>query len=814
MGTQAAGGRKGAAMSKFGPGSGIDYALGERTPVMRNAAITAPDAPKRRKRRGIFAKIKALSQRVWPAYDSKHWKPRQQVKIANAAARQFIATGADPQFRPVYPHPLRAGWYMLEVRLRLPSIFSNTKLYPNMGDGESDATAFCLRVRTERLSKRLIYISKAATVRFDPLEAMGAFEIQHLRLVRVTESFAAERMRQKLAAKHPAYGSKARQQANASSNEKVNSNGVAQIWDDYNKVFKTDSGLVSYAQWIEHVEVPNLPGTASQSIAMAAWSWKPRFSIITPVYNTDERALRACLDSVLAQTYPHWEICIADDASSEPHIRNILTEYSDRDARIKVTFRSENGHIVEASNTALSLATGEFVVLLDHDDLLASHALYSVAEALQQRPTAQLVYSDEDKLDATGQRCDPYFKPDYSPDLLYSQNYFSHLGVYRRELVHAVGGFRKGYEGSQDYDLVLRCLARLTDLRDVLHIPQVLYHWRMAEGSTAGGHEQKPYATEAARKALQDHFDRQSLKVTVDVTAPGIYRHRRHVPEPAPLVSLIVPTRDGYEVLRTCIDSIVKHTTYANYEILIVDNQSTCAQTLAYLEELSAVSIARVLRFDRPFNYSAINNFAVRHAEGSILALVNNDVEVISGDWLTEMVSHAIRPDIGCVGAKLYYPNDTVQHGGVVCGMGGVANHSHRHFPRHSPGYFGRLWVIHNVSAVTGATLVLRKELYDAVGGLDEEGLPVAFNDVDLCLKVMALGYRNLWTPFAELYHHESVSRGADETPEKQARFRRECEVMQQRWRPALARDPYYNPNLSLHREDFSLGISLSHSDA
>jgi GT2 family glycosyltransferase len=392
---------------------------------------------------------------------------------------------------------------------------------------------------------------------------------------------------------------------------------------------------------------------------------------------------------------------------------------------------------------------------------------------------------------------------------LYSQNYFSHLGVYRRELVQAVGGFRAGYEGSQDYDLVLRCVARIEDARDVVHIPEVLYHWRMAEGSTAGGHEQKSYASEAGRKALQDHFDAAALAVHVTVRAPGIYRHRWAMPSDAPLVSLIVPTRDGIEVLRTCIESILEKTSYRNYEILIVDNQSSCPRTLAYLAQLAATGKARVLAYDRPFNYSAINNFAAAQARGSILGLINNDVEVINADWLTEMVSHVVRPDVGCVGAKLYYPNDTIQHGGVVCGIGGIANHAHRHFAKDSPGYFGRLWLIHNLSAVTGAALVVRKPVFDEVGGLDEAGLPVAFNDVDLCLKVKQAGYRNLWTPFAELYHHESVSRGSDEAPEKRQRFLGECAVMYARWDRELACDPYYNPNLTRQREDFSLNAAV-----
>lgn len=762
-------------------------------------------APVRTKQRSLLIQAKTQLKRAWPVFGRKDWKPKLQVQAINARDGQFLSTGADPQLKLAFPHAIRAGWYMLEVKLRLPSTFAEAKLYPDMGEGESDATAIGLPIRTEKLAKRLVYLPSAAvTLRFDPMDVEGAFTVQHLRLARVSESFALKRMRQKLAARHSAYAPNAKQKAQPGCGQ--------QLWIDYCKLFelaKHRHQAISYVEWIINVETPKLLTRAAQATEIATWTWKPRFSIITPVYNTDASALRNCLESVLAQSYGHWELCIVDDASSAPHIRRILSEYAARDVRIKVNYRSENGHIVQASNTALNMATGEFIVLLDHDDVLAPHALHAVARALQSRPTAQLVYSDEDKLDINGERCSPYFKPDFSPDLLYSQNYFCHMGVYRRELVQAAGGFRKGYEGSQDYDLVLRCVERISDLRDVLHIPQVLYHWRMVEGSTANGHVQKPYATEAARKALQDHFDSQGLRVLASVDAAGIYRHRWPIPDPAPLVSLIIPTRNGYGLLKTCIDSIVQRTSYTRYEILIVDNQSTCKQTLAYLDELAALGCARVLRYDHPFNYSAINNFAARQAKGSLLGLVNNDIEVISPDWLSEMVSHAVRVDIGCVGAKLYYPDDTIQHGGVVLGIGGVAGHSHKYYQRVADGYFSRLRVVHNVSAVTGAVLILRKHLFDAVGGLDETGLPVAFNDVDLCLKVMGAGYRNLWTPFAELYHHESVSRNAEDTPEKQARFHNECEVMRQRWGTLLATDPYYNPNLSLLREDYSFSTDM-----
>jgi len=750
----------------------------------------------RRLKQRLSQHVLPVVRHAWPLYGAADWHAANELRQGLKTPERFVSLGKDPYFR--LKHMVPAGWYMFEARLRLPSGWVEAKLYPDSGEGESEATALPLRLHSERLCKRLVYLAAPARLRFDPLSAPGTLEVQHLRLVKVGANFARRRLQQKLVAKHPLH---ARRAAAVPPLEVQPDNDA--LWSDYCKLFQRGSELVSYQDWIACSEQPQVPSVAAQRAATAAWCWKPTLSVVIPTYNTDPDMLRACLDSVLAQGYPYWELCIADDASTKPHVRSILEYYMRQDARVKVHFRSENGHIVAASNSALALATGEFVVLLDHDDELPSHALFAVVEALQARPSAQLLYSDEDKLDEEGKRCGPYFKPDFALDLLYSQNYFSHLGVYRRALVEAVGGFRAGFEGSQDYDLVLRCVAQVKDHRDILHVPQVLYHWRMAEGSTARGQEQKSYASDAGRRALQDHFDSTGQDVTVTETYPCIYRHRWKAPQ-QPLVSLIVPTRDGVELLRTCIESIRARTTYASYEIVIVDNDSRCEQTLAYMAQLQAAGHARVLRYAQPFNYSAINNFAARHVQGSILGLINNDIEVMNPDWLTEMVSHAVRPDIGCVGAKLYYPDGTIQHAGVVCGMGGIAAHVMRHLPKESPGYFGRLWVIYNPSAVTVAALLVRKEVFDGAGGLDEEGLPVAFNDVDLCLKVQQMGYRNLWTPFAELVHHESVSRGSDETPAKRARFAGECEVMRARWAPQLAHDRNYNSNLSLDRHDYS----------
>ncbi|MCX2803335.1 glycosyltransferase [Microbulbifer thermotolerans] len=567
----------------------------------------------------------------------------------------------------------------------------------------------------------------------------------------------------------------------------------------YNDTFIRRKQGRDYQRWIEEVERPR-----SREYCAAEDSG-PLISLLLPTFNTDVTLLKACIDSVLAQTYSHWQLCIADDASTDPAVRECLSEYQQRDARIKVVFREENGHIAAASNSALALAEGDFVALLDHDDTLAPHALGRVATVLQSNPEALLVYSDEDKIGEDGKRFDPHFKPGWNPDLLLSQNYIWHLTVLSRELVNRVGGFRLGTEGSQDHDLLLRCMPYL-QASNVVHIPEILYHWRAIEGSTAQSSSSKDYAAEAGLRAVGDYLQAAWSGATVEPgTAPNTYRVRWPVPNSEPLVSLLVPTRDGYDILKPCIDAILTRTDYRNFELLILDNQSRCENTLNYLREVADDPRVSVHRWDYPFNYSAINNFGATFARGEILGLINNDIEPINSDWLTEMVAHACRPEIGCVGAKLYYPNDTIQHGGVILGIGGVAGHSHKYFQRDDYGYFSRLHLVQNLSAVTGACLLLRKSVFEEVGGLDEENLAVAFNDVDLCLKVREAGYRNLWTPYAELYHHESVSRGADNTTAKRRRAQREAEYMRRRWGSLLDNDPAYNPNLTLVYEDFSL---------
>lgn len=569
------------------------------------------------------------------------------------------------------------------------------------------------------------------------------------------------------------------------------------------------AGRNDYQEWIRRYDTLDDDRRRQMRDAVQHWQSPPLISVVMPTYNADPLWLRRCIESVRAQSYLNWELCIADDCSRQPHVRRVLQEYERTDTRIRVVYRAENGHISRASNSALEIAQGEFVALLDHDDELPKDALYFVVEAINKHPSAKILYSDEDKIDKDGRRFDPHFKSDWNPDLLYSQNYVSHLGVYRRDLLKTIGGFRPGFEGSQDHDLLLRCLPHVK-AGEIIHIPRVLYHWRAIEGSTALAASEKTYTSDASIRALRDYFSTQGI-AGIEVQAglvPNTYRVRWPIPEPAPLVSLLIPTRDKKSITEVAVRSILDKTTYQNYEVLILDNGSVEKETLDWFMEIqNRDARVRVLRYDHPFNFSAINNFGVRHAAGSIIGLINNDIEVISPDWLTEMVSHAIRPEIGCVGAKLYYPDGRVQHAGVIVSLRGVAGHSHKYYERDSSGYFHRLKLTQNVSAVTAACLLVRREVYELVDGLDERELTVAFNDVDFCLKVREAGYRNLWTPYAELYHHESISRGYEDTPEKQRRFQHEIATMKRRWGRQLEEDPYYNPNLTKDREDFSIGL-------
>jgi glycosyltransferase involved in cell wall biosynthesis len=562
--------------------------------------------------------------------------------------------------------------------------------------------------------------------------------------------------------------------------------------------------LSEYEKWCQQHEALEEADVAAIGRHIAAFRKRPVISVVMPVYNTPDELLEKAIQSVAGQLYPHWELCIADDASTQAHVRTILERFAAAEPRIRVAYRPVNGHICEASNTALGLATGEFVALFDHDDVLSPTALYEVAAEIDAHPDAQFIYSDEDKIDVEDRRFDPYFKPDWNPDLNNGQNYTSHLSVYRADLIRPLG-FRKGFEGSQDWDLFLRATA-LIPASAIRHIPKLLYHWRAVPGSTALQLAEKAYPIEAARLALAEHFKRRGETVELLPVPGDHWRIMYPVPSPAPFVSLIIPTRNALKLVRQAIQSILAVTDYPNFEIVVVDNESDDPATIAYLDGLAKGGNprVRVIPYHAPFNYSAINNFAVRESKAQVVGLLNSDVEAIDRGWLSEMVSQACRPGIGAVGAMLYYPTNTVQHAGVILGLGGVAGHPYKDFPRGDQGQKNRLRLVQNYSAVTGACLVIMKDRYLEVGGLNEKDLSIAFNDVDLCCKLINAGYRNLWTPYAELYHHESATRGTDNTPQKRARFQSEIDYMTNTWGSMLMTDPAYNPNLTLVGEDFS----------
>ena len=572
--------------------------------------------------------------------------------------------------------------------------------------------------------------------------------------------------------------------------------------DDTSDVWERDA---SYDRWLlEHRVRPADVQRMRDLLPLLPRT--PTFSVLMPVYETPERFLRAAIESVQLQAYPHWELCIADDASPSQHVRRVLEECAADDPRIRVVFRETNGHIAANSNSALALASGDFVALLDHDDLLAVDALFENALVINRFDDVDIIYSDEDKIDDAGRRRDPYFKPDWSPDSLLSRNYVSHLGVYRRSLLDGIGGFRLGFEGSQDYDLLLRASERA---RRVEHIPRVLYHWRIHEDSTASSRGQKSYAYDSAMRALSEALERRSEPGVVqpaDVRLPGTYVIRYHLQAPG-LVSIIVPTRNHGADVDRCLRSVFERSTYQNVEVVLVDNGSTDPESLRVFGAWAEREPERLvlLPYDVPFNFSRINNVAVARSTGTYVLLLNNDTEAITPDWIEAMIEQAQRPAIGAVGAKLLYDDGTVQHAGVIVGLGGVAGHSHKYAQRDEPGYFGTLQTTNNFSAVTAACLMIRRSVYDEVGGLNEE-LAIAFNDVDFCLRVQQAGYRNVYLPHVELYHHESKSRGAENTPEKMERFLREQRYMRERWMTDREPDPYYNRNLTLQTENFAIG--------
>jgi len=535
------------------------------------------------------------------------------------------------------------------------------------------------------------------------------------------------------------------------------------------------------------------------------FDYRPKLSIVIPAYKTPERYLKEMLQSIKDQTYQNWEVCVADGSPRGESSERVLKKFAEQDKRFKYVILGENKGISGNTNAAMDMATGDFIVLADHDDTIPPHALYECVKAINMDPEYDVIYSDEDKLDMDGKALfDPHFKPDFNPDLLTSVNYICHLFVVNRDLVDAVGGFRQEFDGAQDYDFIFRCTEAA---RKIYHIPKVLYHWRCHQNSTASNPESKMYAFEAGARAIKAHFQRcnipvESVEKGVDF---GIY-HTKFAIKGEPLVSVVIPNKDHHSDLDLCIRSLMEKGTYKNLEFIVVENNSTDKATFSYYERIQKeYPNVRVVTWEKGFNFSAINNFGVKHARGEYLLFLNNDTEIIEKDVIREMLGYCQREDVGAVGARLLYQDDTIQHAGVVVGFGGIAGHTFIGLHRAENSYFHRAMCAQDYSAVTAACIMTKKVLFDQVEGFTEE-LAVAFNDIDFCMKIRSLGKLVVYNPYALLYHYESKSRGLEDTPEKVARFNREIAIFAKRWPDILRNgDPYYNPNLTLRKSNFAL---------
>ena len=572
--------------------------------------------------------------------------------------------------------------------------------------------------------------------------------------------------------------------------------GPKEFWIRLTERFQADD--VDYEEWYKNHK-PTMEELQRQRDT--EFEYEPLISILVPVYNTPEEFLKQMIQSVRKQTYDNWELCIANANPANETVAEILRISSTKDERIKVKDVPENEGIAQNTNAALAIATGDYIGLLDHDDLLTPDALYEVVKTINENDRPQVLYSDEDKITMDlSEHFQPHMKPDYNKDLLRSNNYITHFFVAERMLVEEVGGEDGEYNGAQDYDLILKCTERA---KGIAHIPRILYHWRVHKASTADNPASKMYAFDAGKRAIEDHLKRcgEIGKVSHEKDL-GFYRVKYQV-QGSPLISIIIPNKDQVESLDKCLRSIEK-SSYKNYEIIIVENNSTEDETFAYYKKIESDKI-RIVYWSDEFNYSAINNFGVKHARGDYLLLLNNDVEVIATDWLEELTANCQRKDVGIVGARLYYPDDTIQHAGIVIGIGGVAGALFVGMPRMFTGYLHKAAIQQDLSAVTAACMMVKRSVYEELGGLEEE-LKVAFNDVDFCLRARKKGYLVVYDPNVELYHFESKSRGTEDSKEKIRRFQNEIEYMRSHWLELLKKgDPMYNPNLTLTKWDYSL---------
>lgn len=558
----------------------------------------------------------------------------------------------------------------------------------------------------------------------------------------------------------------------------------------------------TYERWLKDNQITK---SELEEQRKERFSYEPKFSIVVPLYMTKEAYLRALIESIENQTYGNWELCLADGSGANSPLEKIVAEYQKKGLNISYQILKENKGISENTNAAIKMATGDYIVLADHDDIMAENALYECAKALNEDKEIEVLYSDEDKIDMAGKKYfDPNFKPDLNMDLLCSMNYICHLFVVKNTVIEKVGMLRSEFDGAQDHDFILRCV----EVADrVYHIPKVLYHWRCHINSTAANPESKLYAFEAGRKAVEEHYKRIGVPAKAEHSSFYGMFHTKFCWEEQPLISILIPNKDHIEDLKKCMESIEKKSAYRNFEFVVIENNSTEEETFSYYKEIEKKENVQVVYYKGGFNFSKINNFGAKYAKGEYLLLLNNDTEIITPECLQELLGYCMREEVGIVGAKLCYDDDTIQHAGVVIGFGGMAGHAFIESSRFDTGYMGRIMCAQDYSAVTAACMMTKKSVYDAVGGLTES-LEVAFNDIDYCLKVRERGKLVVYNPYAELYHYESKSRGMEDTPEKVERFNSEVAKFCERWEDILQKgDPYYNPNLTLDKADFSLRV-------
>lgn len=574
--------------------------------------------------------------------------------------------------------------------------------------------------------------------------------------------------------------------------------GLKEFWIRLHERFEPEE--VPYGPWYE-AYVPSAEMLEKQR--KHQFSKKILISVAVPAYKTPAVFLRQMIQSLEEQTYSNWELCIANGSPEDKEMHEILEEWSQKDVRVRYKDLKENLGISENTNEAFAMAKGEFIGLLDHDDLLAPNALFEIAKVLEKDESIDMVYTDEDKVTTDlSEHFQPHFKPDFNIDLLRSNNYICHFCLVRKEIVKKIGGFCKEFDGAQDHDFIFRCTEKA---RKVEHIPEILYHWRTHKSSTADNPASKMYAFDAGKRAVEAHLTRMGTIGVVSHTPDlGFYRVKYPV-QGKPLVSIIIPNKDEKDTLQACMESLRSKTLYDNFEIIIIENNSTTKEIFDYYRELSKEENIRLLKWKKEFNYAAINNFGAKHAKGEYLLFLNNDVTAINSDWMEEMLGVCQRPEVGVVGVKLIYPDNTIQHAGCVIGIGGIAGHMFVDMPADRTGYLHKASIMQDMSAVTAACMMIEKAVFEKVGGFSEE-LAVAFNDVDLCLKVRREGHLVVYDPYAQLYHMESKTRGAEDSEEKMRRFQKEIEYMRCHWIDILKNgDPYYNKNLSLTKWNYSL---------